>query len=87
MRRSARSINVCERTDGLWGLPPELMCRVQRGKTWYSGSVGVYCRRTRVKMEILVDILPTQDNCSVNSILLEEFDREVGFIGIDDFGA
>ena len=54
MRRSARSINVCERTDGLWGLPPELMCRVQRGKTWYSGSVGVYCRRTRVKMEILV---------------------------------
>ena len=53
MRRSARSINVCERTDGLWGLPPELMCRVQRGKTWYSGSVGVYCRRTRVKMEIL----------------------------------
>ena len=54
MRRSARSINVCERTDGLWGLPPELMCRVQRGKTWSSGSVGVYCRRTRVKMEILV---------------------------------
>ena len=53
VRRSARSINVCERTDGLWGLPPELMCRVQRGKTWYSGSVGVYCRRTRVKMEIL----------------------------------
>ena len=33
------------------------------------------------------DILPTQDNCSVNSTLLEEFDREVGFIGIDDFGA
>ena len=55
MRRSARSINVCERTDGLWGLPPELMCRVQRGKTWYSGSVGVYCRRTRVKMEILAE--------------------------------
>ena len=54
MRRSARSINVCERTDGLWGLPPEVMCRVQRGKTWYSGSAGVYCRRTRVKMEILV---------------------------------
>ena len=54
VRRSARSINVCERTDGLWGLPPELMCRVQRGKTWYSGSVGVCCRRTRVKMEILV---------------------------------
>ena len=53
VRRSARSINVCERTDGLWGLPPELMCRVQRGKTWHSGSVGVYCRRTRVKMEIL----------------------------------
>ena len=51
MRRSARSINVCERTDGLWGLPPEVMCRVQRGKTWYSGSAGVYCRRTRVKME------------------------------------
>ena len=56
MRRSARSINVCERTDGLWGLPPELMCRVQRGKTWYSGSVGVYCRRTRVKMEILAQM-------------------------------
>ena len=56
MRRSARSM-VCERTDGLWGLPPELMCRVQRGKTWYSGSVGVYCRRTRVKMEILVETL------------------------------
>ncbi len=55
MRRSARSINVYERTDGLWGLPPELMCRVQRGKTWYSGSAGVYCRRTRVKMEILVE--------------------------------
>ena len=55
MRRSARSINVCERTDGLWGLPPEVMCRVQRGKTWYSGSAGVYCRRTRVKMEILVE--------------------------------
>ena len=33
------------------------MCRVQRGKTWYSGSVGVYCRRTRVKMEILVETL------------------------------
>ena len=58
MRRSARSINVCERTDGLWGLPPELMCRVQRGKTWYSGSVGVYCRRTRVKMEILDKVIP-----------------------------
>ena len=55
VRRSARSINVCERTDGLWGLPPELMCRVQRGKTWYSGSVGVHCRRTRVKMEIVVE--------------------------------
>ena len=40
MRRSARSINVCERTDGLWGLPPEVMCRVQRGKTWYSGQRG-----------------------------------------------
>ena len=57
VRRSARSINVCERTDGLWGLPPEVMCRVQRGKTWYSGSAGVYCRRTRVKMEILVRTL------------------------------
>ena len=51
MRRSARSINVYERTDGLWGLPPEVMCRVQRGKTWYSGSAGVYCGRTRVKMK------------------------------------
>ena len=52
-RRSARSINVCERMNGLWGLPPEMMCRVQCGKTWCSGSAGVYCRRTRVKMEIL----------------------------------
>ncbi len=40
MCRSARSINVCERTDGLWGLPPEVMCRVQRGKTWSSGQRG-----------------------------------------------
>ena len=37
VRRSARSINVCERTDGLWGPPPEVMCRVQREKTLHSG--------------------------------------------------
>ena len=59
MCRSARSINVCERTDGLWGLPPEVMCRVQRGKTrrGIRGSAGVYCDRARAKMEILVYVL------------------------------
>ena len=39
-RRSARSINVCERTDEPWRLPAEVMCRVQREKTWYSGQRG-----------------------------------------------
>ncbi len=37
-RRSARSINVCERMDEPWRLPAEVMCRVQREKTWYSGQ-------------------------------------------------
>ena len=32
-RRSARSINVCERMDEPWRLPAEVMCRVQREKT------------------------------------------------------
>ena len=73
MRRSARSINVCERTDGLWGLPPEVMCRVQRGKTWYSGSAGVYCRRTRVKMEILVKSLYAANL----SAMPEDLEKEV----------
>ena len=39
-RRSARSINVCERMDQPWRLPAEVMCRVQREKTWYSGQRG-----------------------------------------------
>ena len=39
-RRSARSINVCERTDEPWRLPAEMMCRVQCEKTWYSGQRG-----------------------------------------------
>ena len=39
-RRSARSINVCERMDEPWRLPAEVMCRVQREKTWYSGQRG-----------------------------------------------
>ena len=33
-RRSARSSNVCEQTDEPWRLPAEVMCRVQREKTW-----------------------------------------------------
>ncbi len=33
-RRSARSINVCERMDEPWRLPAEVMCRVQREKTF-----------------------------------------------------
>ena len=41
-RRSARSINVYERTDEPWRLPAEVMCRVQREKTWYSGKREVY---------------------------------------------
>ena len=39
-RRSARSSNVCERMDEPWRLPAEVMCRVQREKTWYSGQRG-----------------------------------------------
>ena len=39
-RRSARSINVCERMDEPWRLPAEVMCRVQRENTWYSGQRG-----------------------------------------------
>ena len=39
-RRSVRSINVCERMDEPWRLPVEVMCRVQREKTWYSGQRG-----------------------------------------------
>ena len=39
-RRSVRSINVCERTDEPWRLPAEVMCRVQREKTWYSAQRG-----------------------------------------------
>ena len=39
-RRSARSINVCERMDEPWRLPAEVMCRVQREKTWYAGQRG-----------------------------------------------
>ena len=39
-RRLARSINVCERMDEPWRLPAEVMCRVQREKTWYSGQRG-----------------------------------------------
>ena len=39
-RRSARSINVCERTGEPRNLPVEVMCRVQRQKTAYSGQRG-----------------------------------------------
>ena len=39
-RRSVRSINVCERMDEPWRLPVEVMCRVQREKTWYAGQRG-----------------------------------------------
>ena len=39
-RRSVRPINVCERTDEPWRLPAEVMCRVQREKTWYSAQRG-----------------------------------------------
>ncbi len=39
-RRSARSINVCERMSKLWRLPAEVMCRVPHEKTWYSGQRG-----------------------------------------------
>ena len=39
-RRSARSINVCERMNEPWRLPAEVMSRVQREKTWYSGQRG-----------------------------------------------
>ena len=39
-RRSARSSNVCERMDEPWRLPAEVMYRVQREKTWYSGPRG-----------------------------------------------
>ena len=39
-RRSARSINVCERMDEPWRLPAKVMCRVQRERTWYSGPRG-----------------------------------------------
>ena len=53
-RRSARSINVCERMDEPWRLPAEVMCRVQREKTWYSGQRGVYTFTVPgAKMEIL----------------------------------
>ena len=54
-RRSARSINVCERMDEPWRLPAEVMCRVQREKTWYSGQRGCILplHRARAKMEIL----------------------------------
>ena len=48
-RRSARSINVCERMDEPWRLPAEVMCRVQREKTWYSGQPGGYCHRARAQ--------------------------------------
>ena len=34
-RRSARSINVCDRMGrALWRLPADVTCRVQREKTW-----------------------------------------------------
>ena len=54
-RRSARSINVGERMDEPWRLPAEVMCRVQREKTWYSGQRGCILplHRARAKMEIL----------------------------------
>ena len=41
--------------DEPWRLPAEVMCRVQREKTWYSGQRGVYFHRARAKMEILVE--------------------------------
>ena len=43
-RRSARSINVCERMDEPWRLPAEVMCRVQHEKTWSSGQRGCILR-------------------------------------------
>ena len=36
-RRSARSINVYERTDEPWRLAAKVTCRVQRKKAWSSG--------------------------------------------------
>ncbi len=39
-RRSGPSTNVCERTDEPSCLPAEVMCRVQREKTWHSGRRG-----------------------------------------------
>ena len=44
-RRSVRSTNVCERTDEPWRLSAEVMCRVQREKTWYSGRRGCILSR------------------------------------------
>ena len=39
-RRSGRSTNVCERMDEPSCLPAEVLCRVQREKTWHSGRRG-----------------------------------------------
>ena len=42
LRRNARSINVCERTDEPWRLPTEVMYRIQREKDVVFGSARVY---------------------------------------------
>ncbi len=52
-RRSGRSTNVCERTDEPSCLPVEVMCRVQREKTWHSGRRGCILSPYQAKMEIL----------------------------------
>ena len=61
MCRSARSINVCERTDGLWGLSPEVMCRVQRGKTLSTdrgaAPLPVQCRPATFRHAARTDVL------------------------------
>ena len=38
--RNFSTVNVCQRTDEPRRLPAEVMCRVQREKTWCSGQRG-----------------------------------------------
>ena len=56
---SARSINVCERMDEPWRLPAEVMCRVQREKTWYSGQRGCILWELYTKVAKTIDIYAT----------------------------
>ena len=39
-QNASLTFGVCERMDQPWRLPAEVMCRVQREKTWYSGQRG-----------------------------------------------